>query len=465
VIEALKIGFTEAARPLELRLASALGCIALGLFAGVWGCDAREAPGERPNIVLIIGDDHGYRDFGFMGSEHVQTPSLDRLAAGGTLFRNVHNTSSICRPSLRSYLTGLHPYQWQLRVQALRARGYRAPDWRLIENFETLPTLLRGAGYASMLGGKLFEESFELAGFTHGIEVEVDESGTLGEAMSIARGTMAPIFDFLDSQAEESEAPPFFLWYAPLLPHTPHNAPPRYARPYKGRGFSREAVAYYASIAWFDESVGRLLEHLEKLGLLEDSLVVYIADNGWDQPPQQQDGQPLKDGDRGKMTLYETGSRTPMILSWPGRIPASRVSDELVSGVDLFPTLLDYAGVALPENRPGRSLRPYIEERAEWQRSFVVGHLAMTRANENRPARMRPQFIQSPEPGFFYRDHDWRYVSNVAWGTRELYEIEKDPDERRNLARRHPERADHYQGKLKAWQVETAAMIEEERRE
>ncbi|UCE87458.1 MAG: sulfatase-like hydrolase/transferase, partial [Deltaproteobacteria bacterium] len=142
--------------------------LALAAFLLVACSPGPERPG--PNLVLIIGDDHGYRDFGFMGSEIVQTPTLDRLAREGTVFRNAQVTASVCAPSLRTLLTGLYPYQWNLRMEQLATRGYPRPAGARIEAFETLPARLADVGYVSFQAGKFHEPSHAVAGFTHGME-------------------------------------------------------------------------------------------------------------------------------------------------------------------------------------------------------------------------------------------------------------------------------------------------------
>jgi arylsulfatase A-like enzyme len=198
-------------------------------------CGPEAVPRRPPNIVLIVGDDHGYRDFGFMGSEIAETPNLDRLAAGGVVFPLGYATASVCRPSLRSLLTGLHPLEFKRFEQRRIRQGSEAvPKTPLSEMFQTLPALLAERGYASFQSGKFQEGHFENAGFTHGMTRTTGKAGRK-QGIRIARETMDPVYQFIDQHREQ----PFFLWFAPQLPHHPHHTPPRVRKLKRGRGLPR----------------------------------------------------------------------------------------------------------------------------------------------------------------------------------------------------------------------------------
>jgi uncharacterized sulfatase len=224
------------------------------------GCAAE--PVGPPNLVLVIGDDHGFPDFGFMGSETVRTPRLDRLAEQGVVFPTGYSTASLCRPALRTLLTGLEPIQYdQLQREA------RGSDVPLIRSLDTLPRLLAERGYMSFQAGKYAEGDYEGGGFSEGM---VEGKRGLEQAARLARETLEPVFDFLSRSGER----PFFLWFAPLLPHIPHDAPERYLALYEGAELTASARRYYASISWLDEAVGRLVDHIDELGLARRTLIV-----------------------------------------------------------------------------------------------------------------------------------------------------------------------------------------------
>ncbi len=450
-----------------------LALLACGLLLGTAGCsrDAPEPPrtvesdepgSGRPNILLIIGDDHGYRDFGFMGHPIVQTPNLDSLARSGTVFTHAFNTSSECRRSLASLLTGLHPHQYNVRNAALADAGRNVMPFGEIVHHETLPRLLGQQGYTTFQAGKLWEGTFAMAGFSHGTK---DRHGRNwmeivgGEGLRIGRETMQPVWGFLD----EAETP-FFIWFAPLLPHEPHDAPQRFVDLYADDALSPPALGYYAAISWFDAAVGQLMERLRADGLLDQTLVVYLSDNGWDQTPQ---GDRIPAGDvlkpeltaRGKFSLYEQGFRTPLVFSWPGRIPAGVVRDDLVSSVDLFPTLLDFGGVAVPPGRTGFDLRPTLEEGSVIPQRRVVGTLDYAHVHmDHRPdGYTAPDGL--PERGFFLRDEDWHYIAYEGTGIEALYDVRRDPDQTRDVSSLHPEVVARLRKQVEAWLDEQAATV------
>ncbi len=410
-----------------------------------WGC----APptDQRPNLVLIISDDHGYRDFGFMGSERVATPELDRLAAEGTVFRNAYLTASICGPSLQSLLTGLHPFEYNVRLNRLKLQGIVRGARFALQDFSTLPRLLGERGYASFQGGKIVEARHEIAGFGDGLSDDGVASGSWAGGAMIARSTMQPVYDFID----ENRGNPFFLWFAPLLPHTPHDAPARYRTPFEKQGYSAAAVAYYANIARFDEAVGQLVRHLESRGLRENTLIVFLSDNGWDQDPFAPFGALGLGGVKGKKSMYELGFRTPIVFNWRGHVPAGAVRNELVSSVDLYPTFLDYAEHSAMPDRSGESLRPLIEGRGRWDRKLLIGSMAHVRGQALRPKKLGEVSLVRPEFSYFVRSNRWHYIWHQDWGADELFDLHADSEENHNVVMQHPKIVAAFRREIQHW--------------
>jgi uncharacterized sulfatase len=439
------------------RAARLLRAGVFGVLA-MFGCTASEGDAPPPNIVLIVSDDQGYRDFGFMGAEYAKTPNLDTLAASGTVFRNGFSTSSICGPALRSLLTGLHPYQWDARMDLRRERGIARKRGYYIQDFVTLPGLLQARGYRSFQGGKLVEQTYEVAGFTHGLSREGDDFRFGGPGTELGRSlSLEPLFEFMDESGDR----PFFLWFAPMLPHAPHDAAKSLREPFAGQGLTDQAVAYYANVLRFDALVGELLEHLEGTGRRENTLVVFLADNGWDQAPDYQWLSRHIDGGHGKMTMYELGFRTPIVLSWPGRVPAGQVREELVSTVDLFPTLLAWAGGEARSDRPGFDLGPLIEDGGSWPRETVIGSMRFVRPHPLRPADRGPLSRVAEEPAFFLRTPRWYYIWYEDWGSEQLYDMESDPQQSRDVVDEHPELGRRFRAQVEAWrEAMTASMSE-----
>ena len=258
-------------------------------------------PQEKPNVVFILSDDQGWGDYGFMGHPHVKTPNLDRLAGEGMLYERGYTTAAICRPSLASIITGLYPHQTAVRgngpfmgedVDHKRMRKdekmwplAREQSKAMTATLTYAPSMvkqLRNNGYATFQTGKWWEESALDHGFTEGMTLGGHAGG---RGLKIGRKTMQPIYDFVDKSKETTQ--PFFIWYAPFLPHIPHNAPDRFYLQYKSVAPDESTARYWANIAWLDETCGHLVDYLREKELYENTLFVFAADNGWRPDPDK----------------------------------------------------------------------------------------------------------------------------------------------------------------------------------
>ena len=198
---------------------------------------------SKPNIVLIISDDHAWTDYSFMGHPHIRTPNIDRLAAESLTFSRGYVPSSLCCPSLASIITGLYPHQHRITSndppmppgmagreywQSTEYRQGREVMNRQLEAVPTLPRLLAGANYVSLQTGKWWQGNYRRGGFTHGM-TEGERHGDAGT--QIGRKTMQPIYDFIAEARRDKR--PFFVWYAPMMPHQVHNPPQRLLEKYE----------------------------------------------------------------------------------------------------------------------------------------------------------------------------------------------------------------------------------------
>jgi arylsulfatase A-like enzyme len=270
---------------------------------------------DRPNIVLILSDDQSWTDYGFMGHPEIQTPNLDALAARSLVFDRGYVASPLCRPSLASIVTGLYPFQHGVTGNDVDGRNDRAVlDVPVRENFHRHPSLIKSLtaqGYLAHQSGKWWEGSFADGGFTHGItHGDPKRGGRHGDAgLKIGREGMNPVTEFIDLAVVQKK--PFFVWYAPFLPHTPHNPPQRLLDKYEGSGSAKDVAKYYAMCEWFDETCGELLDHLDEKGLTDNTIVLYICDNGWAAASSNADdpNQKLWKGfaQRSKGSPYENG--------------------------------------------------------------------------------------------------------------------------------------------------------------
>ena len=386
------------------------------LFWGVFSillCGIAHAE-PRPNIVLFIGDDHGWQHAGFMGHPQALTPNLDALAESGTVFTNVHNTASSCKASLRTFLSGLDSMQWTRRKQFVESTEGDIPFRRESAWFRTLPRELARRGYVSFEGGKFWEGTYLDGGFTSGMATTVDSNFFSSTGDEFGREGIDPFRDFLDDAGEQ----PFFAWLAPMLPHTPFNAPDVYREPFQDLGLSNTAIQYLANLFWMDDVLGEVLSELEGRGLRQNTLVIYASDNGWelDSTLALLGGQT-----RGKTSIYEQGFRTPLIFSQPDTIPADVLRDDLVSMMDLFPTLLDVADLPQIPGRWGKTFLPNILEGTPTGTDLLSGS-SYARLTTGAPATLH----------HFVRGLDWRYVRKSD-GTEEIYAINEDPYEQNNL--------------------------------
>jgi uncharacterized sulfatase len=327
---------------------------------------------DQPNVVLIVSDDHAWTDYGFMGHPQIQTPHLDRLAAESLCFRRGYVTSSLCCPSLATILTGQYPHQHRITsndpplgkgdqpgVPRLRNPQFAAGREIMngfMDEAPSLPRILGRQGYLSLQTGKWWQGNFQRGGFTHGMTKGDPQSGGRhgDEGLEIGRKSMQPIYDFIRTAREQQK--PFFVWYAPLLPHDPHTPPQRLLQKYRGKTPSLHVARYWAMVEWFDETIGQLMDHLKSSGLDENTIVAYVADNGWIQSP----GNP-RYAPRSKQSQYDGGLRTPIMIRWKGKITPAQ-PDVPVSSIDLAPTPLHWhhpAGIhAGPRPARHRSRHP-----------------------------------------------------------------------------------------------------------
>ena len=298
---------------------------------------------EKPNIILIISDDQGFPDYGFMGNKDVKTPNLDRMASQSMLYTRGY-TSPVCSPSLATLLTGKLPHAHGITGNdlATKEKDRHLLAEKLLSQHPLLPKALTDAGYLTFQSGKLWNVTYSDVGFTHGM---TDTAGRHGDAgLKIGRTGMKPIYDFIDGAVAEKK--PFFVWYAPLMPHDPHTPPKDILAHYQGKGLTPEAEKYYAMVEWFDQTCGELDDHLIRNKLVDNTVILYLADNGWDASYGQKHN-------RAKLSPYELGIRTPMFVRWPGKVKPLRDNETLASIVDFMPTILGLGGVKLPADLSG----------------------------------------------------------------------------------------------------------------
>ena len=461
-------------------------CLLVALFALTTPLRAAGAP---PNIVYIISDDHSWTDYGFMGHPQIETPNLDKLAARSALFSRGYVPTALCRPALATFANGLYSHQHgvtgndpsplsaapgkaapQKGKEKGKAKGqpespeYAALREKLIAKMDGHPTLMKllgEKGYVSHQSGKWWEGTPARGGFTKGMTRGFPNPGGRhgDDGLKIGREGMEPVFDFIDEAVAAEK--PFYLWYAPFMPHTPHTPPQRLFDKYKAKGIESDHVArYYAMVEWFDETCGQLLDKLEAKGLTGNTLVVYVADNGWIQDPDSPGYAP-----KSKQSANDGGTRQPIMFSWPGMIQPGDRKEQLCSSIDIFPTALAAAEASVPEGVPGLNLLPILKSGEPTARKEVFGE---TFAHDVAD-------IDDPEATLLYRwvvEGKWkllltydgkldRYASSHLRTEKrpQLFDLLADPHENTNYAGENPEVVARLAARLQDWWPVTKRQV------
>lgn len=438
-----------------------------------------------PNIVYLISDDHAWTDYGFMGHPQLETPNLDKLAARSAVFTRGYVPTALCRPALATFACGMYAHQHKVSGNdpsplpgAAPGQGkaknkakvgtdspaYAALREKLISHMDQQPAiakLLGQQGYISLQTGKWWEGSPQRFGFTQAMTRGFPQPGGRhgDDGLKIGREGVQPVLDFVDQATSEKK--PFFIWYAPMMPHTPHTPPERLFQKYKAKGITSDHIArYYAMVEWFDETCGQIMNHIEKKGLLENTLFVYVADNGWIQKPDSEGYAP-----KSKQSANDGGTRQPILFSWPGTIKPGQRGEQLCSSIDMLPTTLAAAGVPIPNQLPGLNLLPVLKSGAPTTRQECFGEtFAHDVAN-----------IDKPEDTLLYRwvvEGKWkllltydgkldRYASSHPRTEirPQLFDLLADPHENHNLAAENPEVIAHLAKRLQQWWPVTERQV------
>jgi uncharacterized sulfatase len=407
-----------------------------------------------PNIVLILSDDQGYGDYGFMGHPQLETPNLDRLASQSRVYQRGYVNSPLSGPSLACIITGLHPHQHKKTsndpTNPLSGMNGNPKNWsperrqlreKEIENFQQLasiPKELQKKNYLSMQSGKWWMGHYSTGGFTHGMtHGDMDRGGRHGDdGLDIGRNTMQPLYDFI----EEAGNNPFFLWYAPMLPHKPHTPPDSLMAKYMQKTDSEHIAAYWANCEWFDQTCGELLDYLEKTGKAENTIMIYVCDNGYIPQHNEPAFHP-----KSKTSSYEGGIRTPIMVKWPGHVTPEMDSTTLVNSIDIAPTILSAVGLKPTAAMQGIDL---LDAKALKNRKAVFG------GNYTHDAMDMDKPVTSLRNTYVI-EGEWKLIlpsgRNDGRGTPELYNIFSDPGETTNLALTQKEITQHLTQLIREW--------------
>lgn len=438
-----------------------------------------QSPQGKPNIIFIISDDQSYTDYSFMGHEFIETPHLDQLATESLTFTRGYATAPLCSPSLASIITGLYAQQHgitgndpvveykgeksygktadnnefdEYSYPAQRNKAYQ----KLAANFyrnKMITQTLRENGYRSFQTGKWWVGSAQDAGFDEGMtHGDFNRGGRHGdEGLKIGREGMEPIYNFIEDS--QSKNKPFFIWHAPFLPHTPHNPPKELEEKYLAVAPSIFVAKYWAMVEWFDQTTGELLDYLKVNGLEENTIIVYTCDNGWIQSEDQKGYAP-----RSKRAPHEGGIRTPIMFKYSGKINPSINRENLVSNIDLVPTILSLLNIHY-ETLPGID----VLDADKLNKRKVVFAEAYNHdiLNIDEPAEsilykvaieQKWKLIQ-PNPNMVIQDATSRQEHIQGYYSKDiqLYDLTSDPQEKNNLAEENQEVVNRLTAELDHW--------------
>jgi len=444
-------------------------CVACLVGAAAHGGQPAADAARCPNVVLVVSDDQHWRDYGFMGHPQLRTPNLDRLARESLVFPRGYVPSSLCCPSLASIITGRYPHEHRIvgndppdtpgspRQSPQGREAFAAGRERMnrhLDQWPTLPALLGSAGYRSLQTGKWWQGDFARGGFDEGMTKGTRHGD---EGLAIGRGTMQPVYDFIGRC--RTDGTPFLVWYAPMLPHDPHDPPQELVDHYSSQTDSPHVARYWGNVERFDRTVGELLDHLDREDLARDTLVVYVTDNGWIQDPAA-----ARFGPRSKLSPYDGGVRTPIMLRQPGTIEP-RTSAALATSLDILPTILAACGVSPPAGLPGLNLlddKPLAARRAVFGECFT--HTLLDLDDPARSLLWRwivtdrwklivPAAVAGKRTFPVWQGRNVDDVSRITWerGEVELFDIVADPDEQADVAATHPEVVARLRQDLDGW--------------
>ena len=419
---------------------------------------------NMPNVVIIFYDDMGYGDLGFTGSKAIRTPNIDRLASDGVVFSNYHSASAVCSPSRAALLTGrlppragvpevIFPRDSSIRLalyakgnannlpseeitisEVLQADGYRTGmigKWHLGDHAPYLPNQF---GFESFYGTHYSNDMAPLAIYRNTkVEVpspvdqtRIDELYT-GEAVSFI-------------QQSTKNGSPFFLYFAHNSPHQPLAVPKNQE--------GRSAAGLYGDVVEkLDDGVGDIVSALNANGQLENTIIILTSDNG----PWYQGSAGQSRGRKGQ--TFEGGMRVPFLIHWPAGLAGKRIIPAMVMGTDIMPTLFDWIGLRLPQDRviDGSSIRPLLEGKADTVHDFTYFYTGsfLSAISDGR-------FKYFPKQPYVYT------ISNSYWGIPSqegpwLFDLTVDPNESYNVSMKYPQDAARLKAAL---EVRNRAMKE-----
>ncbi len=438
-------------------------CAALSLAAGVAG--AQPLAGSRPNIILVITDDQGMGDLSCMGNEVVKTPQIDRFHDQAVRFRDFQ-VSPTCAPTRAAIMSGRAPFKNGVTHTIFQRE-------RMALDTYTLPQALQSAGYETGIFGKwhLGDEEAYLPGSRGFSEVLIHGAGGIGQTkygdfpaneenlyfdnvllhndtIVKTRGFCTDVFfdaglAWIKKQHEADK--PYFAYIALNAPHAPLVAPEKYTKRFTELGYDEGTAGRYGMIENIDDNFGRMLEKLEQWKALDNTLVIFMTDNGATHLSGKLNGKKLKHFNAnlrgGKNSPYEGGTHVPAFWQWNGVLAGNADVHALTAHIDLYKTFCDLAGVKLPSDMQeldGRSLLPLLKDpAADWPDRELFVHCGRWNPGKRDDFKYTKSAVRTGR---------WRFVNNKS-----LYDISNDPSETTDVAAAHPEVVEKLRKSFDQW--------------
>jgi len=466
-------------------VASILGVLLTGLGLGldsgvVSAADSKSLAGAKPNILLIITDDQGYGQIGRHGHPWLNTPHQDELFDSSVRFDRFM-ASPTCAPTRSALMTGRHPMRNGITHTILERE-------RMTLAATTLPQVLKRAGYTSGIFGKWHlgdEDAYlpEARGFD---ESFIHGAGGIGQKYDCScadapnnkyfdpfvrhngkfvktKGFCTDVFfkaatRWIDEKRKGDQ--PFFAYLATNAPHAPYIAPPQNIKRFKELGFDDDQAGFYGMIENIDENIGKMMASLESMGLMKDTLIIFMSDNGTAGMKSRQanaigrtpNGEELffynADMKGTKGSVDEGGVRVPFFVRWDGKIEPDRTLSQLVAHIDVLPTIAELAGAELPENQvEGRSMVPLLSGVGTgWGDRLLFDHTGRW------PTGSEPNDFQWKK--FTVRNSQFRLVDGD-----QLYDLYADPGQTKNCIDQYPQLAKDMRDAYDQWWKVTRPMM------
>ena len=415
-----------------------------------FGCGQKQkkvAKKTHPNVIVIMTDDLGYVDVGFNGSKDISTPNIDRIAKNGVKFTNGYTPYSVCSPSRAGFITG----RYQQRFGYERNAQYRPndPNMGLPQTEKTIPTILQQVGYISGVIGKWhlgahisnhplnrgFDFFYGHLGGGHRYfpeELTIKDSYSINdEPLSYKTWIMRDhqpektdkyLTDAFSNEAvkfiEKNQKDPFFLYLAYNAPHGPLQATQKYLDRFDHIK-NKKRKTYAAMVSAVDDGVGRILDRLESLEIIENTMIFFLSDNGGPESKNGSNNGPLREG---KSSIYEGGNRIPFAMQWPAQI-TPMVYEYPISSLDILPTIAEWTNTPISVDKPldGVNIIPYLK-------------------GEKQGRPHQTLYVRKFDDDLYsVRDGDFKLVTKKKNSVKELYNLSKDLGEENDLASEFPE--------------------------